>query len=64
MTFQEWCWTSSLISHKFEGEQTNEGWMGFEIKLSSPTAHEYTMGESPRFFFVIQLNNKFSYLCC
>jgi hypothetical protein len=46
LTFQEWCWTSSLISHKFEGEQTNEGWMSFDLKLSSPTTQEYTMGES------------------
>ena len=35
-----------LISHHFEGEQTNEGWIGFDIKFDKPTTKDYTFGES------------------
>ena len=34
-----------LISHHFEGEQTNEGWIGFETKFATPTDVDYTFGE-------------------
>ena len=45
ITFAHWANTSSMISHKFEGEQTNEGWLGLDIKLTTPSEHDYTMGE-------------------
>ena len=34
----------SLISHKFEGEPTNEGWIGLDIKLNEALQHDYTLG--------------------
>ena len=34
-----------LLSHRFEGEQSDEGWIGFDIKFSSPTTRDYTFGE-------------------
>ena len=33
-----------LISHKFEGEQSNEGWIGLDIKLKKPLEEDYTLG--------------------
>ena len=33
-----------LLSHHFEGETSNEGWIGFDIKLNKPTDKDYTFG--------------------
>ena len=33
-----------LISHKFEGEQSNEGWIGLDIKLSEALEDDMTFG--------------------
>ena len=35
-----------LISHRFEGEQSNEGWIGFDIKLSNAAKKDYTFGKN------------------
>ena len=35
-----------LISHRFEGEPTNEGWIGLDIKLKEPLKEDYTLGKS------------------
>lgn len=32
------------ISHHFEGEQTNEGWIGLDLKLKKPLAEDVTLG--------------------
>ena len=34
-----------LLSHQFEGEHSNEGWIGFDIKLSKATEKDYTFGK-------------------
>ena len=34
-----------LLSHQFEGEQSNEGWIGFDIKLNKPTDKDFTFGK-------------------
>ena len=34
----------TLISHRFEGEQSNEGWLGVEVKLKEPLNKNYTFG--------------------
>lgn len=33
-----------LISHKFEGESSNEGWIGLDIKLGTALDNDYTLG--------------------
>ena len=33
-----------LLSHHFEGEQSNEGWIGFDIKFSKASEKDYTFG--------------------
>ena len=33
-----------LISHRFEGEQSNEGWLGIDIRLDEPLTKDYTFG--------------------
>ena len=33
-----------LISHRFEGEQSNEGWLGLDVKLKTPLDENYTFG--------------------
>ena len=33
-----------LLSHHFEGEHSNEGWIGFDVKLSKPTKQDFTFG--------------------
>ena len=38
-----------LISHKFEGEASNEGWIGLDIKLGAALKHDYTLGEKNYF---------------
>ena len=35
-----------LISHHFEGENTNEGWIGFDVKFNKPTEEDYTFGKT------------------
>jgi len=37
---QYYCW----ISHHFEGEQTNEGWIGLDIKLNKALSQDVTLG--------------------
>ena len=37
---QDFC----LLSHHFEGEQSNEGWIGFDIKFTRATDIDYTFG--------------------
>ena len=44
-----------LISHHFEGEQTNEGWIGFETKFAVPTEVDYTFGELFVFDFSLHI---------
>ena len=34
-----------LLSHHFEGEQSNEGWIGFDVKFSKPTEQDFTFGK-------------------
>ena len=34
----------NLISHKFEGEQSNEGWISIETKFKDPTTFDATFG--------------------
>ena len=34
-----------LLSHHFEGEQSNEGWIGFDIKFSEAAEKDYTFGK-------------------
>ena len=41
-----------LISHHFEGEQTNEGWIGFDIKFDKPTSTDHTFGKLYIIFFL------------
>ena len=36
-----YCW----ISHHFEGEQAQQGWIGIDIKLSSPCDDDLTLGK-------------------
>ena len=36
-----YCW----ISHHFEGEQAQQGWIGIDIKLSSPCVDDLTLGK-------------------
>ena len=45
-----------LISHQFEGEQSNEGWIGFDIKLNTQTKKDYTFGKTFHCFPKINLN--------
>ena len=33
-----------LLSHHFEGEQSNEGWIGFDVKFNKATGNDYTFG--------------------
>ena len=44
--------SSCFISHKFEGEQTNEGWIGIEVQLSEPTTKDYTLGIKQLFYTI------------
>ena len=44
-----YCW----ISHHFEGEQTNEGWIGLDVKLSKPLDDDVTLGKLRLFLYVI-----------
>lgn len=39
------CAYYTLISHRFEGEAANEGWIGLDIKLNSPLTEDYTLGK-------------------
>ena len=41
-----------LYSHKFEGEPTDQGWIGMDLKLDKPFADNYTLGK----FIIICLN--------
>ena len=34
-----------LYSHAFEGDNTEQGWVGIELKLQKPYAENYTLGE-------------------
>ena len=34
-----------LYSHAFEGDNTEQGWIGIELKLQKPYAENYTLGE-------------------
>ena len=38
--FENYC----FLSHRFEGEQTNEGWIGFDIKIKEPLSVDATLG--------------------
>ena len=42
-----------LISHQFEGEQSNEGWLGLEVKLKEPLNASYTFGKMIYFMFLL-----------
>ena len=41
----------NLISHKFEGEQSNEGWISIEAKFKEPTTYDTTFGMLPKALF-------------
>ena len=48
----------NLISHKFEGEQSNEGWISIEAKFNEATETDHTFGMLPNtclFYFIIIL---------
>ena len=36
-----------FLSHRFEGEPTNEGWIGIDIKTHIPTTSDLTLGNIP-----------------
>ena len=50
-----------LISHKFEGEASNEGWIGLDVKLDTPLDNDYTLGMS--YYLSIKFQNIFSCFC-
>ena len=41
-----------LISHRFEGEQSNEGWLGVEVKLNEALDKNYTFGKYKNFLLL------------
>ena len=54
--------TSCFISHKFEGEQTNEGWVGLEVKLQEATTKDYTLGKLV-YVYILIINLLLSRVC-
>lgn len=51
MGTQYFCAYYNWISHHFEGEQTNEGWIGLDLKLNNPLEDDVTLGKL-KFYFV------------
>ena len=45
-----------LLSHQFEGEHSNEGWIGFDVKLSKPTTKDFTFG---KLYYLLFFNDSF-----
>ena len=50
-----------VLSHQFEGEQSNEGWIGFDIKFNKPSTIDYTFGKSYFDRFSAPIPQIFSY---
>ena len=44
-----WATYYNLISHKFEGEQSNEGWISMETKFKEATTYDTTFGMLPKY---------------
>ena len=45
-----------LFAHEFEGENTENGWVGINIKLTEAYERNFTLGEYFYFFFILYYN--------
>ena len=48
-----------LYAHKFEGEPTDQGWLGVDLKLDKPYDTNFTLGNNKQYFLKELLLDKF-----